>query len=1063
MMSDQRHRSGSTSYSLKIGEEVGLTITIKTEVGITTSDVREGNTEEEISSAMETEQSSASEDGGGPETKRDAQKAEAETEETFKKPALFAAPSLKPKRSAAPKDNNRAEDSGAGDGVSENKPEKGKEEEKTDKTAPPVRAKPEAKPRGLPPKGPPAGKFPPIPYTEPSWGGKAPDAPYSLEILKNGTIVDQVPLTARTYSVVGRLPVCDVSLEHPSISRYHAVLQYRGQGGEGGSAGEERGFYVHDLGSTHGTVVNKSRIPPKTFIRLRVGHVLKFGGSTRLFILQGPESDEEEESELTVTELRERARKQRAELERRMMGEGSDDEEEEEAKGEGESNKSRSKQSSEDSGCSWGMAEEAVPEEDENEENPFSTEFHEDQEAAYLKDPKKALQGFYDREGEELEFEYEDKSHGSWLCRIKLPVDDAMGRQLVAEVTHTGKKKEAAIQCCLEACRMLEARGLLRQEAVSRKRKKKNWEDEDYYDSDDDTFLDRTGAVERKRQERMKKAGKIEERPETYESLVAKLSEVEKELAETQRKLSAGRGDSSGSSAEDPLDAFMTAVRNQAAMDAVERRKLHVRVADLRKDAQRLRKLVELTRPVQMPSLLPSGSSVAEKPKKALPLFGAMKGGSKFKLKTGTIGNFHLVEKRKKKEEEEEKEEAGKNEDNDDREHAAITERKVDSEESSVSVSEESTPSGRQQAQSQEPKVRSHKQRRAEDSAEAVEQLPQHSGSSRAVASSSPESRAGGDREPTAEPGPRKNVKKKMMGPSKPPVQLSGQYPEDDPDYCVWVPPADRPQSVRIHDVSSSSISLSTGSPQGCVLSPLLFTLLTHDCSAIHPSCLIVKFADDTAVVGRIANNDESDYRQEVEHLEGWCRQNNLCINVKKTKEMIVDFRRGRHLPSPLYIGGTAVEVVSSFRYLGVHISDDLTWSKNTSCLIRKAHQRLYFLRRLRRAGLGSSVLTSFYRCVVESVLSSCIIVWHGSCSAAEKKALQRVVKAAQRTVGRSLPTTTTDIYTFQMQETGLLHHEGPHSHTCTRELFVPLPSGRRLRSIKEQDHQTEEQLLPGS
>lgn len=115
---------------------------------------------------------------------------------------------------------------------------------------------------------------------------------------------------------------------------------------------------------------------------------------------------------------------------------------------------------------------------------------------------------------------------------------------------------------------------------------------------------------------------------------VAKLSAVETELAETQKKLGAGKqgessaGDassshtlavasrhrtppsllqpgSSSSASEDPLDAFMTAVRSEAAMDAVERRKLHLHVADLRKDAQRLRRLVELTRPAQMPSLQP--------------------------------------------------------------------------------------------------------------------------------------------------------------------------------------------------------------------------------------------------------------------------------------------------------------------------------------------------------------------------------------------------------------------------------------------------------------------------
>ena len=56
----------------------------------------------------------------------------------------------------------------------------------------------------------------------------------------------------------------------------------------------------------------------------------------------------------------------------------------------------------------------------------------------------------------------------------------------------------------------------------SRKRKKKNWEEADFYDSDEDTFLDRTGDIEKKRQQRMKKAGKSDQKTETYDSLVCR-------------------------------------------------------------------------------------------------------------------------------------------------------------------------------------------------------------------------------------------------------------------------------------------------------------------------------------------------------------------------------------------------------------------------------------------------------------------------------------------------------------------------------------------------------------
>uniref|UniRef100_A0A1A8GLK1 Solute carrier family 4 (Anion exchanger), member 1, adaptor protein n=1 Tax=Nothobranchius korthausae TaxID=1143690 RepID=A0A1A8GLK1_9TELE len=758
------------------------------------TDVR--NMDEENSSEVKTEDSLAP--GNGDKRKEEETSGSSETVDPFKKPAMFAVPPNKrvastaepgcPQKSRVVDRPEETTSDAAGDSKILEKTQK------LDKSTVKERRQ-KFKPEMAPDK---AGKFPPLPYTEPPWGGPPSDVPYSLEILKNGTIVDTVPLTHSSYFVVGRLPVCHVPLEHPSISRYHAVIQFRGQSGEEGCVGEERGFYIHDLGSTHGTVVNKNKVPPKTYVRLHVGHVLKFGGSTRLFVLQGPEFDEEEESELTVTELRERARKQREELEKRMTGELSDGEEEEEEAEAGEEGSTKAQSKKVDSGCTWGMDEEAAPEEDENEENPFSTEFLEDQEAAYLKDPKKALQGFYDREGEELEFEYEDQNHGTWLCRIKLPVDDAAGRQLVAEVTHTGKKKEAAVQCCLEACRMLEARGLLRQEAVSRKRRKKNWEDEDYYDSDDDTFLDRTGTVEKKRQERMKKAGKLEERPDTYESLVAKLSAVETELADTQRKLNAGRRDSSSSSTEDSLDAFMTAVRSEASMDAVERRKLHVHVADLRKEAQRLRKLVDLTRPAQMPSLLPGGSSEGEKPKKTLPLFGAMKGGSKFKLKTGTIGKlppkrpslpaelFNMKELPPGGEEDEEEEEAGINKDGDE---CSIAESKADEEEFSASVSEENTPL---KEKSSEVKEKIHKPKRSDE----AEQRGCVS-SRKSVTPPGPDLQAGGDAEPAAEPSPKK--KKRVMGPSRPPVQLTGQYPQDDPEYSVWMPPAGQTGDGRTH------------------------------------------------------------------------------------------------------------------------------------------------------------------------------------------------------------------------------------------------------------------------
>eukprot|EP00061_Rhincodon_typus_P006027 g26222.t1 len=83
----------------------------------------------------------------------------------------------------------------------------------------------------------------------------------------------------------------------------------------------------------------------------------------------------------------------------------------------------------------------------------------------------------------------------------------------------------------------------------------------------------------------------------------------------------------------------------------------------------------------------------------------------------------------------------------------------------------------------------------------------------------------------------------------------------------------------------------------------------------------IYKFADNTTAVGRISNNHESEYRKEKEGLVSCCNDNNLSLNVGKTKELIIDFRK-KEEHSPIYINGVEVE---NIKFLGVTIIDNLS------------------------------------------------------------------------------------------------------------------------------------------
>lgn len=466
----------------------------------------------------------------------------------------------------------------------------------------------------------------PLPYKEPKWSGLPPHS-YSLEVLKSGQIVETVNLNDKSYYVFGRLAnLCDVVLAHPTVSRFHAVLQYRLNGDDRNPPG----FYIYDLESTHGTFLNKQKINTNTFIRVHVGHMLKFGWSTRNFILQGPDHDAEPESDLSVTEMKEMS------LKKKLAGIAA--------------NTGNNKEKEEDPGVDWGLGEDADEETDLS-ENPYASTQNEE---LYINDPKKTLRGWFEREGYELEYNCEEKGYGQYICRVELPIDDSKGLPVIAEATVRGKKKEAVIQCALEACRVLDRYGLLRQSNhESKKRKAKNWEDDDYYDSDEDTFLDRTGTIEKKRQIRMEQA-KTKEPSQTvytYQSLVEQhkkiledIEKVENELGSSSKKNESDSKQSENEN-EDELDAFMSNLdKNVDKKDKNQISKLKGQLLALKQEEVKIRNLANIAKPAELPPLKAKTSedeSEIKKPK--LPIIGKRKIGVKKPIQV--VRTFETEEK----------------------------------------------------------------------------------------------------------------------------------------------------------------------------------------------------------------------------------------------------------------------------------------------------------------------------------------------------------------------------------------------------------------------------------
>ena len=111
-----------------------------------------------------------------------------------------------------------------------------------------------------------------------------------------------------------------------------------------------------------------------------------------------------------------------------------------------------------------------------------------------------------------------------------------------------------------------------------------------------------------------------------------------------------------------------------------------------------------------------------------------------------------------------------------------------------------------------------------------------------------------------------------------------------------------KPQTIQVGSHTSSTLVLITGDPQGCVLSPHLFTRYTHDCTPRH---------QQTA--------KENSSWEEITNLADWCTVDSQLLNVNRPRSWLMILKK-----RPVYISGAQVAQVGRLSFLGFSITENL-------------------------------------------------------------------------------------------------------------------------------------------
>ena len=202
-----------------------------------------------------------------------------------------------------------------------------------------------------------------------------------------------------------------------------------------------------------------------------------------------------------------------------------------------------------------------------------------------------------------------------------------------------------------------------------------------------------------------------------------------------------------------------------------------------------------------------------------------------------------------------------------------------------------------------------------------------------------------------------------------------------------------RQQVVTVNDVSSKKAPVDYGVIQGSTLGPLLFLIYIDKIGKLPLKGKVYMFADDTAVLCQGGEWDEvfSTANSDMDLLYTWLCSHTLSLNVDKTKYLVFSksivkdtASQEIRLHSFCKNDGSSscacprLERVTSARYLGVVIDENLKWEQHIASLTKKLLKFNYVFYKLRPC-LNQTSLIRVYKSIVQCIISFGIIVWGGT------------------------------------------------------------------------------------